>query len=307
MYVGLARVACERNDLEAAAAHLVRAGELPEAGLPQNPYRWRVTLADVRAAHGDLDGALALLDEAGEVFVGDFSPDVRPVASSRARVLAARGDLAAAWAWVRERGLSTSDPASYAREHEHLTLVRVVLAQHRIDRPGTGVDDAARLLDRILEAAGAGGRTGTVIEALALAALVRGDAAPLERALALAEPEGYARAFLAEGEPMAALLRRVGTAYARQLLRPTSAPPAPAPAQQLVDPLSERELDVLRLLASDLSGPDIARELVVSLNTVRTHTRHIYAKLGVDNRRAAVSRARQLGLFQDHHATHHMM
>ena len=64
----------------------------------------------------------------------------------------------------------------------------------------------------------------------------------------------------------------------------------------LVDPLSDRELDVLRLLGSDLDGPAIARQLVVSLNTVRTHTKHIYTKLGVNSRRAAISRAHQLGL-----------
>jgi LuxR family maltose regulon positive regulatory protein len=137
----------------------------------------------------------------------------------------------------------------------------------------------------------------------------------LERALALAEPEGYVRVFAAEGPPMAALLKimsrhRPGSAYLRQLLDAAAGPfhgpgdagvsdrPAPGRATRdgLVDPLSERELDVMRLLASDLDGPSIARELVVSLNTVRTHTKNIYAKLGVNNRRTAVRRAYQLGL-----------
>ena len=136
----------------------------------------------------------------------------------------------------------------------------------------------------------------------------RGDAqdalAPLERALTLAEPEGYVRMFVGEGPPMASLLRRVArqrTAwdYVRRLLHAGGATPAgrTAPAgQRLVEPLSERELDVLRLLGSDLDGPDIARELTVSLNTLRTHTKNIYAKLGVNSRRAAVRQAAELNL-----------
>ena len=134
----------------------------------------------------------------------------------------------------------------------------------------------------------------------------------LERALALAEPEGYVRVFVDEGDPMSALLGALAATPARVGLpaRPRRAAQRPAPrrsatrhgrqpgraAGALVDPLSERELDVLRLLATDLDGPSIARELVVSLNTVRTHTKHIYTKLGVNNRRSAVSRAHQLGL-----------
>ena len=120
---------------------------------------------------------------------------------------------------------------------------------------------------------------------------------------------------------MMALLRAPGRPEwrlpARRCSRRSAAAPrrrpagAPAAGQALVDPLSERELDVLRLLASDLDGPAIARELVVSLNTVRTHTKHIYTKLGVNNRRAAVSRAHQLGLLnrsgraEDHHCSPH--
>ena len=127
--------------------------------------------------------------------------------------------------------------------------------------------------------------------------------ASLERALALAEPEGYVRVFVDEGPPMAALLklaakqpRRAG--YVRRLLarRRHGRSDSARDDQPLIEPLSERELDVLRLLESDLDGPDIARELTVSLTTVRTHTRNIYAKLGVNSRRAAVRRAAELGL-----------
>jgi LuxR family maltose regulon positive regulatory protein len=131
---------------------------------------------------------------------------------------------------------------------------------------------------------------------------VSGALAALERALTLAEPEGYVRLFAGEGPLMASLLRAaakqgIAPSYVHRLLaagnRSEDRPPLP---QGLIDPLSERELEVLRLLASDLDGPDIARALTVSLNTVRTHTKSIYAKLGVNSRRAAVRRAGELGL-----------
>jgi LuxR family transcriptional regulator, maltose regulon positive regulatory protein len=191
----------------------------------------------------------------------------------------------------------------------------VLLAQSRAQRSAPPLHDAARLLERLLQAAEAGERTGSAIEILVLQALthqaggdVPGALAALERALTLAEPEGYVRTFAGEGPPMAALLKRVagqrtGWDYVRRLLdaggRPGGTTPAGAatPARQrLVEPLSQRELDVLRLLSSDLDGPDIARELTVSLNTLRTHTRSIYAKLGVNSRRAAVRQAAELNL-----------
>jgi len=148
-----------------------------------------------------------------------------------------------------------------------------------------------------------------MIEILIVQALARraGNDVPaalasLERAVALAAAEGYVRVFADEGPPMAALLRlaaghRDVSGYLRLLLAATASPAARAPGdQRLIEPLSERELEVLRLLDSELDGPDIARELSVSLATVRTHTRNVYAKLGVNNRRAAVRRAAELGL-----------
>jgi LuxR family maltose regulon positive regulatory protein len=134
----------------------------------------------------------------------------------------------------------------------------------------------------------------------------RGDVAaalePLGRAITLGEPEGYVRIFVDEGAPMLALLEsaaRHGIAprYVSRLLAAFGQSGNAAPGNQaLVEPLSERELDVLRLLATDLAGPDIARELVVSLHTVRSHTKSIYSKLGVNDRRAAVRRAQELDL-----------
>ncbi len=304
MLVGLGRVAWERDDVVAAAGHLRAAEDLGDAGaLAQNPYRWRVSMAGLRAAEGRPDVALALLDEAERVYVGDYSPDVRPVHAVRARLLAAQGDVTGASAWAARHHLAADDELSYVHEYEHVTLARILLAQRSAR--------ASDLLDRLLSAAEDGGRVGTQIEVLVLQALERADVAPLERALVLAEPDGWIRVFVAEGEPMVRLLERLvrtrpDWAHLRRVLdaarasgRPAPLPPAPV-SQPLVDPLSDRELDVLRLLASDLDGPGIARQLVVSLNTVRTHTKHIYAKLGVNSRRAAVREAHRLDLLAGH-------
>ncbi len=330
MYVASSTVHHERGDLALATSLLDRAVALGEhTGLPQNAYRLRVARARLHQAEGDLDGAARLLEEAERVYVGDFSPDVRPVTASLARVRVAQGRLGDAFAWVRRRGLSADDDLSYLREFEHLTLARALLARHRTHRGGpdhgaSDLDAASRLLARLLLAAEAGGRAGTVVEVLVLQALAeheRGDVQAalraLARALDLAAPEQYLRVLADEGAPMSALLvtaRRHGvapTAVDRVLGVIAGGAPAasrsevsahvpagPTSATALVDPLSERELDVLRLLGSELSGPGIARELTVSLNTVRTHTKSIYAKLGVNSRRSAVRRAAELDLLR---------
>jgi len=174
------------------------------------------------------------------------------------------------------------------------------------------------LLERLLQAAEEGKRAGSVIEILVLQALAhqaQGNIptalVSLERALRLAEPEGYVRMFVDEGPAMAHLLREAATSgimpdYTSKLLaafeaeqqRNVAEPPLPASAasQPLIEPLSQRELEVLRLFKTELSGPEIAHELVIALSTVRTHTKSIYSKLNVTNRRAAVKRAVELGL-----------
>jgi ATP/maltotriose-dependent transcriptional regulator MalT/DNA-binding SARP family transcriptional activator len=310
MYVGMSEVDRERDNLPAAAGHLVTSRELGEhAGLPQNQYRWRVAMARVRQAEGDLAGALELLDDAERLYMGDMFPDVRPVRALKARVQIVQGSLGAALGWAREQGLAADDDLSYLREFEHITVARMLLARHRDEAAGSSLRQAARLLERLLRAAEAGQRTGRVIEILVLQALAHqrlGDIpaalASLERAVTLAEPEGYVRVFADEGPPMAALLTAAaerGTArnYVRRLLAAAGRTGPGSPVEQaLTEPLSERELEVLRLLGTDLDGPAIARELTVSLHTVRTHTKHIYAKLTVTNRRAAVRRAQELDL-----------
>ncbi len=319
MHTGLAQVALERLDLETARQHLQSADQLGEsAGLPRNPYRWRVAMATLREAEGEIDTALSLLTEAQRAYEGDFSPDVQPVAAARARVAARHDRLSVAEEWARQRGLSPDDDLAYPYEYEHVTLAEVLLARHRNTGDEAALSGAATLLQRLLIAAEEGARFGTVIEILVLLALVQQSEGSdemaietLRNALELAAPEGHVWAFTSRGSSLLDLLSTMLAAgpsptYARHLMglaavaqpepSPTSSNAADALRGALVEPLTGRERDVLRLLASDLDGPGIARELVLSLNTVRTHTKNLYAKLGVTNRRAAVTRGHQLKL-----------
>jgi LuxR family maltose regulon positive regulatory protein len=310
MHVGMSVLCIEHDELDAARLHLETSTSLGEhLGLAQNPYRWRAAMARIRAAEGDLGEALALLDAAELLYVADYFPNVRPIAAQKARLLAAHGRFAEAEEWARERGLSADDELAYLREYEQITLARILLGRAQHDRDVASLRLATQLLDRLLRAAEDGGRAGSAIEVLILQAVALqagGDVpaalVPLERALTMAEPEGYVRIFVAEGTPMGTLLqaaakRGSSPAYVGVLLSAYRPGTVRTPrGQALIEPLSERELDVLQLLVSDLDGPDIARELVVSLHTVRSHTKSIYAKLGVNNRRAAVSRAAELGL-----------
>jgi LuxR family maltose regulon positive regulatory protein len=310
MYVGMSEVHREYDDSQAATQWLLRSQELGEhVGLPQNRYRWRVAMARIRQAEGDLAGALDLLNEAERLYVSDFFPNVRPVPALKARVWIAQGSLGEALGWAREQGLSVDDDLSYLREFEHVTLARVLLARYADERAERSMHEATRLLERLLPAAEEGERTGRVIEILVLRALAHqalGDIPAalgcLERAVTLAEPEGYVRIFADEGPPLASLLRAaakqgIARNYVRRLLAAVGETEPGSPVEQaLIEPLSERELDVLRLLGTELDGPAIARELMVSLNTMRTHTKNIYAKLAVTSRRAAVRRAAELGL-----------
>jgi LuxR family maltose regulon positive regulatory protein len=310
MHVGLSELYRERNDLDAAEQHVLQSQTLGEwAGLPQNRYRQRIAMARIREAQGDLDGAIALLDEAEKVYANDLFPNVRPIEALKARIWTTQGDLSKALDWARDQQLSSEDDLRYLREFEHITLARVMLAQQTLDRSKGIVSETIGFLERLLQAANEGGRTGSMIEILILLALshqAQGNTnlalGALERALTLAEPEGYVRIFVDEGPPMAALLekaaqRGVTPHYVRQLLGNFGNVMDRALAKQnLIEPLSDREFEVLRLLGTDLDGPELARELTVSLNTLRTHTKNIYTKLGVNSRRAAVRRAEELGL-----------
>ena len=224
---------------------------------------------------------------------------MQPVAAVTARLLATQGRIGEALRWADEHNLSADDDVSYLHEFEHITLARVLLAQNTAASTG----QAVRLLARLLTAAEAGTRTGSVIEILVLQALAdhtRGDTpgalGALGRALTLAEPEGYVRVFVGGGRPMLALLKAAGKLqaspdYVHRLVDACSGESTYRPgraAQASLIRSANASSVVLRLLASDLDGPAIARELMVSLNTLRTHTRNIYAKLGANSRREAV-------------------
>jgi len=316
MYVGMSGLHRERNDLEAATQHLLRSEEQGEhTGFPQNPYRWRVAMARIRGAEGDPDGALDLLDEAERLYVSDFFPNVRPIAALKTRVWVAQGRLGEALGWARERGLSARDDLIYLREFEHIVLARVLIARYKSEREERSIHEAIGLLERLLQAAEAGERIGSVIEILMLQALAheaQGDTpsalAPLQRALTLAEPEGYVRVFVDEGIPMAQLLSEAATHgitpdYTARLLAAIEGEEQKSaeeshlpPAQPLVEPLSDRELEVLRLIAQGLSNREISERLFLAIITVKGHNRNIFRKLQVRRRTEAVARARELGL-----------
>ena len=320
LHVGVSEIDLEIGDLESAKRELQTAAALGEpASMSEGRYRWFLAMGRVADAEGDPLEAITLLDQAQQLYLPGLFPDVRPIPAVKARVWISRGDLSQAADWAQERGVSATDDANYLHEFDHLTLVRLLIAQYRADHDTDVLDQAAGLLDRLADAAETSGRAGSLLEIRMLQALAhdaQGHRAQALQSLAQAwaeapEPDGYVRLFLDEGAPMVELLReaeQLGDAggHARRLLtrraardgEATESPLRPALSLALpsAESLSERELQVLRLLDSELSGPQIARELFVSNNTLRTHTKHIFTKLDVTNRRAAVRRAREEGL-----------
>ncbi len=314
LHRGLSEIWREGNELERAAQALQTAATLGEAdALTAWQHRLCLTRARLAQARGDLPGAFELLDAAERHYLPTPLPDLQPVAAWRARLWASQGDVDAALDWARAHDLAADDALSYLREFEHITLARVLIARYRCDRDAGVLQTVQSLLERLLTAAEAGGRSGSAIEILMLQALTdaaRGDSAaamaPFARSLALAEPEGYVRIFVDEGEPMAemlatAVVEGVMVNYARKLLAAFDADPSLSEdealrPQPLVDPLSARELEILALIAAGLKNQEIAGQLVISLNTVLYHNKNIYSKLGVGKRTLAVARARELGL-----------
>jgi len=321
-HVGMAGVLYERGELDAALNHAITGIELCRRFIQVPPLATSlVTLAWIRQATGDHAGALEAMDEAGrDAPSPDLAALLNPVPAQRARLALAQGDVTAAARWTNQRGLHPDDEPSYAREPEYLVLARVLLAQ-QAPQPALG------LLGRLHDLAAAQGRVGSLIEiqglqALALAASgdARGALAALAEALALAWPEGYVRVFVDEGAPMAALLvqlaapdqpeqvmvaeqvpldylRRLSDAF-QQAGVASSRRGRHDAVPGLVEPLSERELEVLGLLAVGRSNQQIAEELVVALDTAKKHVSHILDKLGVANRTQAVARARELELLR---------
>jgi len=295
----------KQNDVEAALHHLQEGIAVAKPwGFWDALVPGYTGLARLRVARGDWGGAFAALDELAAL--GQDSPEaVMPaVESFRAMLWAAQGKVDAASRWAQTASLDVDREINFLREGEFTILVRVLIAEKKWP-------EAARLIDRLMDATETGKRWGRVIELLILRALVldaqgkRDEALEsLTGALSLAKPEGYVRVFVDEGEPMAEMLREAGSRgvaldYVVELLaayQPDTIPREPPATIAPIEPLSKRELEVLRLLRTELSGPEIARELVIALSTMRTHTQNIYTKLNVNNRRAAVNRAEELNL-----------
>lgn len=314
LYVGLGELRCEQGDLEGASRDLQRSKELSEhGGIAEHRHRWYTAMARIKEARADLDGALDLLDEAQRLQVRSPAPDVRPIAALKARVWGRQGKLAEALGWARERGVSVDEDLSYLREFEHITLARVLIARHKRHREEGPLRDAMALLERLRNAAEAGERTGSLIEILTLQALAheaQGDVpralAPLEHALTLAEPERYVRTFVDEGQTMRTLLRHaaaggIASSYTQRLLAAfdESAQPVSTAAQAapgLAEPLTGREVEILRLIATGMRNQEIADHLFISLSTVKRHIANAYGKLDVGHRTEAVARANELNL-----------
>jgi LuxR family maltose regulon positive regulatory protein len=317
--VGRVRIAMgelhlERGDLEASERELILGTELVErAGELEIVARGRVTLSRVKRARGDAEGALELAHEAERLARESGSPQaIADAAFWRARLHLMRNDLRAA-ASELERASDVDDESRSTRDAERVSLARLLVA-----RGDHG--EALQLLDSLREAAEAADRSGCVVEILTLQALAlrageeKGRALDMMgRALALAEPEGYVRTFVEEGPAIAELLsevleaqqrgrldlsRRVPAHYLRKLLAATErdATGRARPATDLPEPLSERELEVLALIAAGKSNRRIASELYVSVGTVKTHVNNIYRKLDAHSRTEAVARARELDL-----------
>ena len=314
-HLGLAELAHERGDDVAAARFFETA-----AGLSQRTsfvdwhYRWNLAQARLQESAGEWDAALELLDEAGRVYVKNPIPILRPIEARKARIYLKQGRLDKAAAWARAHGLSVADDGGFPGEYEYLTLARLLSAEGDF----AGVD---ALLERLLTTAERQRRTGSVIEILLTQALVyqaqghqsRAFAA-LGRALALAELEGYLRIFVDEGEAMRRLLSSFRSTseeqaahsargYVDKIVAAYSSP-AEVNAKSaltgygsaLVEPLTSREIEILRLIAEGHSNAEIGQRLYLALSTVKGHNLRIFGKLQAQSRTEAVARARELGL-----------
>jgi LuxR family maltose regulon positive regulatory protein len=317
-YVSMGRLLYEWGDLDAATRHLTTAIELGQQWKSADmPATCLVHWAHIKQTQGDADGAQDLLLQAEQALQGHIisPPTVGTVKAFEARLWIRQGNLEAVKRWTQEYQARPSDMPGYPgylRQVEGATWARVLNAQGKPEA-------AIQLLDSLLQVAEAAGQMGNVIELLALRALAlraQGQSAQamttLERALTLAEPEGYIRIFVDEGEPMKLLLQRMKvedprkgaeggrmrdyvdkllSAFGERVFHPSSRGPQP-----LVEPLSERELEVLRLIADGLSNAEIAERLVIAQGTVKRHINNIYGKLSVQSRTQAIAHARELGL-----------
>ncbi len=314
LHVALSEVLTERNDLEAAEAHLAQGIEIGRlSGRLDAAKNAANVLVRLKLARQDANGALAAVAEAEAAQTEPPSHLARAeLLALKARVFLRQGSPDRAAPCIEEATRLAGRDRGLTGETVALAASRVLLAR---GKPG----DTEGQLSRSLAAAEASGRLGVALELRILRSLLfarqgrtREAEANLERALAIAEPGGYVRIFLDEGRPMQMLiaqwLAHASSSplrdYAIRLLYQfdaeqhtmTAAQAKAASAGRLVEPLSERELEVLHLLATGSTNREIARHLILAPGTIKAHTASIYRKLDVANRTEAVARARQLGL-----------
>jgi LuxR family maltose regulon positive regulatory protein len=304
--VGLGVVLYEWNELDTAKEHLMTGIELAEQGGDLDALGdGYITLARARHALGDLAGASEMLHKARHLAQeSDVAWVEARAAVGQVRMWLSDGNVAAAVDWAQNSGLSIGDDIGYRREDEHTTLARVYIAIGETDM-------ALDLLNWLSKVSDQTGLVGIVIESRALEALalqakgeIEAAVVTLQKTLMLAEPEGYIRLFVDESSPMQSLLQHsaslgVSRNYTNALLEAFGEPgtaTVPFIAQPLVEPLSDRELQVLRLVASGLSSREIGDELFISTNTVNSHLKNVYGKLGAHSRVQAVDIARELEL-----------
>jgi LuxR family maltose regulon positive regulatory protein len=313
-YVGIAEVLYEWNDLADAMRHAMEGVKLTElGGFTSYLLAGYAKLVQVYQAQGDVERALEMIGIAEQLMQRhDYAYMRGVIARLRVQLWVAQGNLTAASRWAQEHRLSPVDELDLTREAQQTAVARVLIAQALSQdlAPAISLAEPLGLLARLLEAAKNSGRLGSAIGILALQALalqIQGDVdqalSALEQALALGEPEGYVRIFVDEGEPMARLLRHalsqgIAPNYVARLLAAFGKEvELTSPAMEsLIEPLSERELEVLRLVAAGLSNPEIAHELGIAMSTVKSHINRIYGKLGVESRTRAMVKAQELAL-----------
>ena len=317
-YVGQGNLEYEWNHLDAATSLLQEGITLCErTGNGRAILQAHLTLAFIKQAQGDMGGANAIMQQVVQLTERQHLSQYRnaQAEASWAWLSLLQGDEAAVLRWLQHCGLSIDRPVSHLHEREYLTLVRVLIAQHRLD-------EAKQWLANLLHLAKAQGRKGSVIELLMLQAEalqasgeVKAAIERLSQALFLAEPEGYIRLFVDEGVPIAHLLvqmhRRppgdqsgsphyrehllllLGGAQNEDVSHEAFAISGPG-TYPLDEPLSERELEVLQLIVEGCSNREIADRLVIAVSTVKWYVNALYGKLQVESRTKAIARAREL-------------
>lgn len=308
--MGMGELYREANQLKKAEKYLKKGIVLSKKGRGITAYLGYLSLARVRMAQGDVGSADDLFQEAKQFTSFGFDQLLAAGSETKAKLLI--GENETAERWLKERGLvigefvdvETDDIINkHMRKYEHLLHVRVLLARNQNN---TALNIINTMQDRMEQ----WGRIDLLIEiyvlkALAYRSLGNFDEAifALETAFSCADPEYHIRVFLDEGLPLKELLIRASSRgnapnYVRKLLEQFAPSSQVLDTQSvtLVDPLSERERDVLRLLPSKLTAPEIAEQLYIAESTVRTHIKRIYSKLNVNRRFEAVERAKELEL-----------